>query len=49
MPPAWVDFCWVLVREKCDDIKQISVVVGKVSANDEMTKMVGGAPNNSFR
>jgi hypothetical protein len=21
MPPAWVDFCWVLVREKCDDVK----------------------------
>jgi hypothetical protein len=27
MPPAWVDFCWVLVREKCDDVKWISVVI----------------------
>jgi hypothetical protein len=23
--------------------------VGQASANDELTKMVGGAPNNSFR
>jgi hypothetical protein len=27
MPPAWVDFCWVLVQEKCDDVKQISVII----------------------
>jgi hypothetical protein len=30
MPPAWVDFCRVLVREKRDDVKQISVVVIRV-------------------
>jgi hypothetical protein len=27
MPPAWVDFCWVLVREKCDNVKWISVII----------------------
>jgi hypothetical protein len=27
MPPAWVDFCRVLVREKRDNVKQISVIV----------------------
>jgi hypothetical protein len=27
MPPTWVDFCWVLVLEKCDDVKQIFVIV----------------------
>jgi hypothetical protein len=27
MPPAWVDFCRVLVREKRDNVKQISVVI----------------------
>jgi hypothetical protein len=27
MPPAWVNFCWVLVREKCDNVKQIYVIV----------------------
>jgi hypothetical protein len=26
-PAAWVDFCRVLVREKRDDAKQISVIV----------------------
>jgi hypothetical protein len=31
-PPAWVDFCWALVREKCDNVKQISVVI--VVVND---------------
>jgi hypothetical protein len=27
MPPAWVDFSWVLVQVERDDVKQISVVV----------------------
>jgi hypothetical protein len=28
MPPAWVDFFWVLVQVKRDNVKQISVIVG---------------------
>jgi hypothetical protein len=34
MPPAWVDFCQMLVREKRDNVKQISVIVVRMLATD---------------
>jgi hypothetical protein len=30
-PPAWVDFCRVLVRQKRNNVKQISVIIAKKS------------------
>jgi hypothetical protein len=42
MPPAWVDFSWVLVQVKRDDVKQNSVVV--IKTLDRVKEMDSKAP-----
>jgi hypothetical protein len=47
-PPEEASAGWPRLLRRLETV-MVVFKVGEASANDELTKMVGGAPNNSFR